>query len=161
MSLPVLTANNVKIYNVTGYSHHRLPDWLVRKHSKKLKKDAEFSQRVQLIQDFEFPEASLRVAFTSDQQYILATGVYKPQFRVFELSDTSLKFERHTTTESVAMQILSEDWRKIALLQSDRYIEFHSSSGIYHSTRIPKVCHQLGPNFKLCFRWAGTWFMIR
>ena len=96
MSLPVFTANNVKIYNVTGSSHHRLPDWMIRKHSKKLKKDAEFSRRIQLIQDLDFPEASLRIAFTPDQQHVVATGVYKPQFRVFELAETAMKFERHT-----------------------------------------------------------------
>lgn len=40
MSIPAYTTNNVKIYNVTGYNHHNLPEWLVKKHVKKLKKDA-------------------------------------------------------------------------------------------------------------------------
>jgi len=40
MSIPAFTTNNVKIYNVTGYNHHNLPEWLVKKHVKKLKKDA-------------------------------------------------------------------------------------------------------------------------
>lgn len=155
MSLPVLTANNIKIYNVTGYSHHQLPQWLVRKNSKKLKKDVEWSRRVQLVQDFEFPEASLRIAFTPDLQHIIATGVYKPQFRVYDLTEVALKFERHTTTENVAMQILGDDWRKLALLQADRNIEFHSPLGLYYSTRIPKVSACLF----VCTdrsRWAAT-----
>jgi ribosome biogenesis protein ENP2 len=112
---------------------------MIRKHSKKLKKDGEFSRRIQLIQDLDFPEASLRIAFTPDQQHVVATGVYKPQFRIFELAETAMKFERHTVAETVAMQILSDDWRKLVLLQSDRYVEFHSPSGVYHSTRIPKM----------------------
>lgn len=139
MSIPVFTTNNVKIYNVTGHSHHKLPDWMARKHSKKLKRDAEYSRRVQLMQDFEFPEASLRLSFTPDQQHIIATGVYKPQFRVFEVAESSLKFERHMASENVAMQILSDDWRKLVFLQADRHIEFHNSSGLYHSVRIPKM----------------------
>lgn len=139
MTIPVAISNNTKIYNVTGCAHHRLPDWIVRKHAKKLKKDVDWSRRVQLLQDFEFPEASVRIALTGDQQHIVATGVYKPQFRVFELAEAALKFERHTAAETVAMTLLGEDWRKLALLQSDRYVEFHSPSGLYHSTRIPKV----------------------
>lgn len=139
MTIPVVTANNVQIYNVTGCNFHRLPDWIVRKHAKKLKKDAEFSRRVQLIQDFEFPEASLRLAFTRDMQHIVATGVYKPQFRVFDLAEATLKFERHTTAENVAIQLLGDDWKKMALLQNDRCVEFHTPLGLYHSARIPKM----------------------
>lgn len=139
MSIPVQHANNVKIYNVSGQNHHRLPDWMVKKHSKTLRKDEGYSRRMQLIQDFDFPEASLRLATTRDGQHIVATGVYKPQFRVFDLAEKALKFERHTAAENVAMQLLGDDWKKIALLQTDRYVEFHSSSGIFHSARIPKM----------------------
>lgn len=162
MSLPVQTANNVQIYNVTGQNHSRLPAWLLQRHSKKLKKDSSFSRRVQLIQDFDFPEASLRLAMTRDAQHIVATGVYKPQLRVYELAEAAMKFERHTAAENVAMQLLGDDWRKLALLQSDRYLSFHSSSGIYHSTRIPKV-HPVpvACSLSLLGRWAGIWSMIQ
>lgn len=156
MSIPILTANNVKIYNITGHSHHRLPDWLIRRHSKKLKKDSAFSKRIQLIQDFEFPEASLHIAFTGDQQHVVACGTYKPQFRVFELAEASLKFERHTASETVTMQLLGEDWRKIVLLQSDRYIEFHSSSGLYHSARIPKMGRDMTYDWTTCDLLMGA-----
>lgn len=40
MVLPVTTANNVKVYTVSGGLGSRsIPDWLVRKKKKALKKD--------------------------------------------------------------------------------------------------------------------------
>lgn len=156
MSIPTFTTNNIKIYNVTGYSHHNLPEWLVKKHVKKLKKDAEWRHRVQLIQDFEFPEASLRLAYTPDQQHIIATGVYKPQFRVYDLAEMAMKFERHTATETVSMQILSEDWKKLVLLQADRSIEFHSPSGMYHKVRIPKMGRDMIYDYNTCDMLVGA-----
>lgn len=37
------------------------------------------------------------------------TGIYPPQVRVFELSELSLKFERHLTSEIVDFQVLPPD----------------------------------------------------
>lgn len=156
MSIPAFTTNNVKIYNVTGYSHHNLPEWLVKKHVKKLKKDAEWRQRVQLIQDFEFPEASLSLQYTPDGQYIVATGVYKPQFRVYDLAEMAMKFERHTAAETLKMEILSEDWKKLVLLQSDRSVEFHSPLGMYHSARLPKMGRDMTYDYNTCDMLVGA-----
>lgn len=138
-SLPVTTLNNVRVYNISGNSHRSLPDWLVRKSARSLKKDAEWTKRVELIQDLEFPEASLQSRFTPDGKYLIATGTYKPQFRVFELAEMSMKFDRHTDAETVAFEILSEDWTKLVLLQANRAIEFHGPSGVYHTVRTPRI----------------------
>lgn len=138
-SLPVTTLNNVRVYNISGNAHRTLPDWLVRKSARSLKKDAEWTRRVELIQDLEFPEASLQSKFTPDGKYLIATGTYKPQFRVYELAEMSMKFDRHTDAETVAFDILSEDWSKLVLLQANRAIEFHGPSGVYHSVRTPRV----------------------
>ena len=104
-ALPVTTLNNVRVYNISGNSHRSLPDWLVRKSARSLKKDAEWTKRVELIQDLEFPEASLQSQFTSDGKYAIATGTYKPQFRVYELSEMSMKFDRHTDAETVSFEV--------------------------------------------------------
>ena len=138
-SLPVTTLNNVRVYNISGNSHRTLPDWLIRKSARSLKKDAEWTRRVELIQDLEFPEASLQSKFTPDGKYVIATGTYKPQFRVYELAEMSMKFDRHTDAETVAFDVLSEDWTKLILLQANRAIEFHGPSGVYHSVRTPRV----------------------
>lgn len=139
MTLQSVTVNNVKAYNVTGHTHSLLPSWVIQKHSRQLKKDFEWSTRIQLIQDLDFPTASLNLRYTPDGKYLIASGVYKPQFRVYELAELGMKFERHTDCENVAMEILSEDWNKLVLLQADRNVEFHSPLGKYHSVRIPKM----------------------
>ena len=35
------------------------------------------------------------------------------------------------------MQVLSEDYSKLAFLCTDRYLSFHAKFGAYHKTRIP------------------------
>ena len=138
MTLQSITVNNIKAYNVSGHQHNQLPSWIVKKHARRLKKDADWSTRIQLIQDLDFPTASLQLRFSRDGNFLVASGVYKPQFRVYELAELGMKFERHTDCENVAFEILSEDWTKMAFLQADRSVEFHSPLGKYHSVRIPK-----------------------
>lgn len=138
-TLPVATLNNVRVYNITGNAHKALPDWLVRRSARSLKKDAEWRRRVELIQDLEFPEASLQSKFTRDGRHLVATGTYKPQFRVYELAEMSMKFDRHTDAETVSFEILSEDWTKLALLQANRTVEFHGPSGVHHRVKIPRA----------------------
>ncbi|KAJ2377063.1 Small ribosomal subunit biogenesis, partial [Coemansia sp. RSA 2607] len=85
MGLSSTNANNVKVYTVSGSSLSRkLPDWLARRKRRELQKDIEWTSRVELLQDFEFPEASMRIKTTPDGNFCMATGVYKPQIRVFE-----------------------------------------------------------------------------
>ncbi|KAG2198085.1 WD40-repeat-containing domain protein [Mucor mucedo] len=151
MVLQVTTANNVKVYTVSGGLGSRsIPDWLVRQKKKALKKDFDFRTRVELIQDFEFPEASNRLKTTRDGKFVVATGTYKPQMRVFEFADMSMKFERHTDAETLNFEILSDDWTKQALLQNDRSVELHSQGGIHYRTRIPKFGRDLAYHFPSC-----------
>ena len=137
--LPVTVHNRTKIYNVSGYDEGKLPEWLLQRHRKKLKKDVEFNQRIELIQDFEFPEASNCLKVTPDARSVVGTGVYKPQIRVFDLEEMTIKFERHTNAETIKFECLEDDWKKLLLLQSDKSIEFHTQGGIYYSAKIPKV----------------------
>ncbi|KAG2237362.1 hypothetical protein INT48_009490 [Thamnidium elegans] len=151
MVLQVTTANNVKVYTVSGGLGSRsIPDWLVRQKKKALKKDFDFRTRVELIQDFEFPEASNRLKTTRDGKFVVATGTYKPQMRVFEFADMSMKFERHTDAETLNFEILSDDWTKQALLQNDRSVELHAQGGIHYRTRIPKFGRDLAYHFPSC-----------
>lgn len=73
------------------------PEWAAEsiKGGKSLRYNEEFRRRVELIQDFQFPEASQRIKMSADGQFIGAVGTYKPQFRCFSVHDLSLKFERH------------------------------------------------------------------
>jgi ribosome biogenesis protein ENP2 len=99
----------VKVYTVNGPtagSSSSLPDWLTRKRAakggrgKRVQKESVESQ-LELIQHFEFPEASMRVQITRDGTHAIATGTYKPQMRVWDLTQLALKFERHADAENV------------------------------------------------------------
>lgn len=101
--------SNVRVYTVNGAasgSSSTLPDWLTRKRaSAKGKGKRAIRERIEgtieLIQGFEFPEASNRVKTTPDGHHAIATGTYKPQMKVWDLDQLSQKFERHSDAENV------------------------------------------------------------
>lgn len=99
---------NVKVYTVNGAtagSSSSLPDWLTRKRAAAGKDKRAVREQVEgsieLIQGFEFPEASNRIRTTRDGHHVIATGTYKPQMRVWDLDQLTLKFERHSDAENV------------------------------------------------------------
>ncbi|WPK23187.1 hypothetical protein PUMCH_000415 [Australozyma saopauloensis] len=157
MVLKSTSAGDVSVYQVAGSNLSRsLPDWIARKRRKELKKDADYMNRVELIQDFEFSEASNKIRCTPDGQFVMATGTYKPQIHVYDLSNLSLKFDRHTDSENVDFTILSNDWTKSVHLQNDRTIEFHTKGGIHYKTRIPKFGRSLSYNPSSCDLLVGA-----
>lgn len=100
---------SVKVYTVNGApsgSSSSLPDWLTRKRAIKDKgKRGAIKEQVEgtleLVQSFEFPEASNRIKTTRDGHHAVATGTYKPQMKVWDLDQLSQKFERHSDAENV------------------------------------------------------------
>ncbi|KAJ8072239.1 Small ribosomal subunit biogenesis [Marasmius tenuissimus] len=148
---------HVKVYTVNGAtagSSSSLPDWLTRKratNSKKRKAQKEhYEGTIELIQGFEFPEASNKVRTTRDGTHVIATGTYKPQMRVWDLDQLSLKFERHTDAENVDFIMLSDDWTKSIHLQNDRTVELHTQGGHHYRTRIPRFGRSLAYHFPSC-----------
>lgn len=57
------------------------------------------------MQDFEFPEASNKIKISKDGNFAVATGTYKPQMRVYEFAEVSMKFERHTDAETINFEV--------------------------------------------------------
>ncbi|KAJ6486928.1 NUC153 and WD40 repeat-containing nucleolar rRNA processing-related protein [Mycena sanguinolenta] len=158
--------DSVKVYTVNGptaSSSSSLPDWLTRKRAAKGKGKRAIREHVEgtieLIQGFEFPEASNRIKTTRDGQFAIATGTYKPQMRVWDLSQLTLKFERHSDAENVDFVMLSDDWTKSIHLQNDRTIEVHTQGGFHYRTRIPRFGRSLAYHFPSCdalFSAAGN-----
>ncbi|KAJ7019329.1 NUC153 and WD40 repeat-containing nucleolar rRNA processing-related protein [Mycena alexandri] len=148
--------DNVKVYTVNGAtasSSSSLPDWLTRKRAAKKGKRAvreHIEGTIELIQGFEFPEASNRIKTTRDGQFAIATGTYKPQMRVWDLAQLTLKFERHSDAENVDFVMLSDDWTKSIHLQNDRTIEVHTQGGFHYRTRIPRFGRSLAYHFPSC-----------
>ncbi|KAI0040450.1 hypothetical protein FA95DRAFT_1502847 [Auriscalpium vulgare] len=155
--------SSVKVYTVNGAaagSASSLPDWLTRKRAAKAKGKRAAREHVEgtieLIQHFEFPEASNRVKTTRDGHHAIATGTYKPQMRVWDLDQLSLKFERHSDVENVDFIILSDDWTKTLHLQADRTVELHTQGGFHYRTRIPRFGRSLAYHFPTCDALLGA-----
>jgi ribosome biogenesis protein ENP2 len=114
--------STVKVYTVNGAtagSSSSLPDWLTRKRAAGKGKRAakeHYEGSIELLQGFEFPEASNKVKTTRDGHHVLATGTYKPQLRVWDLDQLSQKFERHSDAENVdfvvreSLQYIGRHW---------------------------------------------------
>lgn len=142
--MKVTTPGLVPVYTVSGASTARpLPDWLARRRKRSLKKDAEYQSRVELLQDFEFEEASVCVRVSEDGQWIMSTGTYKPQIHTHDLNQLSLSWARHTTSLNQSFVLLSPDASKSLHLQSDRKLEFHTLGGCHHEIRLPRYGRDL------------------
>ena len=73
--MKVLNHSTAPVYTVAGSSNARaLPEWLIRKRKRSLKNDPEFANRVDLLQDFEFEEASSCIRVSEDGNWIMSTG---------------------------------------------------------------------------------------
>ncbi|KAF8142947.1 hypothetical protein K438DRAFT_1877084, partial [Mycena galopus ATCC 62051] len=141
--------------NLPASSSSSLPDWLTRKNAVR----EQVKGTIELIQGFEFPEASNHIKAMRDGQFAIATGTYKPQMRVWDLAQLTLKFERHSDTENVDFVMLSDDWTKSIHLQNDRTIEVHTQGGFHYRMCIPRFGQSLTYHFPSCdalFSTAGN-----
>ncbi|KAK5680075.1 Small ribosomal subunit biogenesis [Elasticomyces elasticus] len=139
--------SSVPIYTIAGASTARpLPEWLARKRRRSLKRDPEFANRIELLQDFEFEEASSCVRVSEDGEWAMSTGTYKPQIHTHYLPHLSLSFARHTDTLNQTFILLSSDYTKSLHLQTDRALEFHTAGGLHYRTRLPRYGRDLKYN---------------
>lgn len=138
---------SVPVYTIAGASTARpLPEWLARKRKRSLKQDSEYANRVELLQDFEFEEASACVRVSENGEWVMSTGTYKPQIHVHYLPHLSLSYARHTNTINQTFVLLSSDYSKSLHLQTDRFLEFHTPGGLHTTSRIPRYGRDLKYN---------------
>ncbi|KAL0662866.1 hypothetical protein Bca4012_099703 [Brassica carinata] len=133
--------NGVKLYHVSCAPN--VATWLNPKKQRALRKNPHYMQRVELIQDFKFGNATSRIKATPDGEYLIASGTYPSQVKVYELGQLGLKFERHLDSAIVDFEILDDDYSKLAFLCADRSINLHAKYGKHHSLRIPSNLHGL------------------
>lgn len=145
--------NDVKIYNLSAGK--TLPDWLSdKKRRQLLKKNTELRHKTELIQDLEMPVLSTNIVVSPDRNYLFVTGMYKPRMRCYDFRQMAMKFERCFDSECVKMMVLSDDYTKIAMLQQDRHIEFHNSTGYYFKIRIPKPGRDFCYDYQNCVMYS-------
>ena len=71
--------STVPVYTISGSSTARpLPEWLARRRKRSLKNDPEYANRIELLQDFEFEEASQCIRASEDGQWVMSTGKLEP-----------------------------------------------------------------------------------
>ncbi|KAM0844842.1 hypothetical protein ACQ4PT_056776 [Festuca glaucescens] len=140
-TLKSTSINGVKLYSVTGKNY--VAPWVLAKKKRSLRKDAEYQRRLELIHDLRFETATTRIKVTPDGQYVIASGIYPPQMKVFELKELSMKFERHMISEIVDFEVLGDDYSKLAFLCADRSVCLHAKYGSHYSVRIPSMIHGL------------------
>jgi ribosome biogenesis protein ENP2 len=69
------------------------------------------------------PGVSTTVRVSADGNFILATGIYKPRVRCYDVNNLSMKFERCFDSEVVTFEILSDDYSKVSVVIINSY--FH------------------------------------
>ncbi|XP_022566903.1 nucleolar protein 10-like isoform X2 [Brassica napus] len=140
--------NGVKLYHVSCAPN--VATWLNPKKQRALRKNPHYMQRVELIQDFKFGNATTRIKATPDGEYLIASGTYPSQVKVYELGQLGLKFERHLDSAIVDFEILDDDYSKLAFLCVDRSINLHAKYGKHHSLRIPRMGRDLTYDNRSC-----------
>jgi len=96
------------------------------------------------------PGVATSIRMSPDCQYILVTGTYKPRVKCYDVNHLSLKFERCFDSEVDTFEVLSEDYTKMAFLQTDRYLEFHAGHGRHYRLRIPKFGRDMSYHSPSC-----------
>lgn len=71
-------SSSVPVYTVSGSSAHSLPE--PSQKGRNRKHDPEYANRVELLQDFEFEEASQCVRVSEDGDWVMSTGTASTDF---------------------------------------------------------------------------------
>lgn len=130
--------NGVKVYTIAS-QQPSLASWIPTKKQQSHRPIKSYTQNVQLIEDLRFTTATTKIKATPDGEFIIASGIYPPQVKVYEVRELGLKFERHLDSEIVDFQVLSDDYSKLAFLCADRSINLHAKYGKHYSLRIPRM----------------------
>uniref|UniRef100_A0A7E4VEQ6 Nucleolar protein 10 n=1 Tax=Panagrellus redivivus TaxID=6233 RepID=A0A7E4VEQ6_PANRE len=135
--MEVSATDDFRVYNLS--KGDSIPDWVSSKRRRKLEKQySTFHSGIRLVQDFGFPDLSTAIALTPDGQYILGSGVYKPSLKLFDVNELSQKYEHGLDADAIDILPISDDYRKMIVLEVDRYCEIFSNGYRYYRFRFPR-----------------------
>lgn len=86
----------------------------------------------------------------------MATGLYPPRMKMFDLSELSMKFERFLESEAIDFCMLTPDWEKFVILREFRWMEFHSRHGRHYNMRLPLIGTSMVYNKPMCELYIAT-----
>ena len=137
-NIQISEINGLKIYNLTSgktlYTLLKESNFSI----KKLKRNEEYSSRIEILQDCTFPVSSQCLRISKDKNYLFTSGIYPPRLKIFDFNEMSLKCERGFDSQIRKIEIISDDYKKCAFLCDDRNIELHAQYGKHFKIRIPK-----------------------
>ena len=135
-----------------------LPEFIeeARTSKKSLRYNEDYKRRMELLHDMQFKGNSSSIAISEDQNYIVASGAYPPEIRLFDLGELGMKCVRRLDHEIIQADFLSEDYRKLAMLCADRTIEFHAQYGKHHIVRIPKFGRSMKYDRATCHLYVAS-----
>ncbi|XP_058779809.1 uncharacterized protein LOC131653592 isoform X2 [Vicia villosa] len=96
--------NGVKMYTIAS-QQSSLASWVPTKEQSRHPVKS-CTQNVQLIEDLRFTTATTKIKATLDSEFVIASGIYPPQVKVYEVREFGLKFERHLDSEIIDFQVL-------------------------------------------------------
>jgi len=73
---------------------------------KQLRKNEDYVNRIEIIQEFEFPVSSQCIQISEDGNYIVASGIYPPRIKIYDLNEMTLKVERGLDSEVRKLQVI-------------------------------------------------------
>ena len=142
MSVSVVEFNNIKAYDFSGGATNN-PSTIIQNAPTSAMPSLSSRSKGQqeglsIIHDFGFRISSSDLQISQNQDYIIAGGVYKPTLKIFDVNNLSLKHGRGIDSEIIKLRILSEDYKKVAMICADRNIEIHAQYGRHFKIRTPK-----------------------
>lgn len=138
MSISILQVNNIKTYNFASPTSN-----ILKQTSTKATKRAPEEQPTSIIHDFTFPTSCSHLEVSKDENYVIAGGGYKPMLKIFDVNDLTLKHGRGIDSEIIKLRILSDNYKKVAMICSDRNIELHAQYGRHFKIRTPRLGRDL------------------
>lgn len=145
MALRPIHSNDVTIYHCTAGKSK--PQWEAAIAEKKitgsLRYNEAYRRRVEVLQDFEFPGSSQAIHVSKDLLHIGVSGMYGPRLKMFQVNELGMKFERAFDASIVQFRFLEPGFRKLAVLRSDRAVEFHAQYGKHCVIRLPRFGRDL------------------
>eukprot|EP01069_Polyplicarium_translucidae_P005383 Polyplicarium_translucidae@DN2775_c0_g2_i1.p1 len=140
MARAVSSSQGAKIYCLSaGKSTPQFIQDALKSH-RSLKGDENYRRRLELIHGMEFPLSCGKVRISKDGEHVAASGMYPPEVKVFDVHELGQKFSRRLDSEVLDFHFLTDDYRKMVFLMSDRGLEFHAAGGRHHRIRVPKPC---------------------
>jgi len=93
-----------------------------------------------LFSELYFPSYIKKTRQTTDENYLVSIGYYPGMVKCYDLNNFSIKFQRVLSSCINDFQIVSEDWKQILFLCSNK-IEVHSMSGNHFNIKMPEAAY--------------------